>query len=239
VGHSQTVYIGITARTPPFGTLLNDTDSVRRTLRFHAGTRTTISKSRTWTRIAPAVIAASLALLVVGVSGAAAAPAATSSATADCWRAVVNDWLGNSRVDGVYAIPCYTQAIQHLNAYPDVRSYSSATDDIQRALLAAIRQDRGNGPGAGPGPTDSNGNPIGGGPTAGGPTLGGPSSDHNSFLGSWGPSDATSIPLPLLVLGALALLLLAAAVATWFARRVQARRVTPTPPRRPAVEKHS
>jgi hypothetical protein len=188
----------------------------------------------------PAAIVASLAVLVFGVSGAAAAPAATSSATADCWRAVVNDWLDNGRVDSVYAIPCYTQAIQHLNAYPDVRSYSSATDDIQRALLAAIRQDRGNGPGAGPGPTDSNGNPIGGSPTAGGPTLGGPSSsDHNSFLGSWGPSDATSIPLPLLVLAALALLLLAAAAATWFARRIQARRVTPGPPRRPAVEKHS
>jgi hypothetical protein len=183
---------------------------------------------------------AALALLAVGVSGASAAPAATSSATADCWRAVVNDWLGNGRVDGVYAIPCYTQAIQHLNAYTDVRSYSSAADDIQRALLAAIRQDRGNGPGAGP-PTDSNGNPTGGGPTSGGPTLGGPSSPsgHSSFLGSWGPSDATSIPLPLLVLAALALLLLAAAAATWFARRVQARRATPGPPRRPAVEKHS
>jgi hypothetical protein len=179
---------------------------------------------------------ASLALLVIGVSGASAAPAATSSATADCWRAVVNDWLGNSRVDGIYAIPCYTQAIQHLNAYPDVRSYSSATDDIQRALLAAIRQDRGNGPGAGPGPT---GGPDGSnGPTAS-PPLGGPSSpSHSGFLGSWGPSDATSIPLPLLVLAALALLLLAAAAATWFARRVQARRVTPAPVRAPAVEKH-
>jgi hypothetical protein len=182
-------------------------------------------------------VAASLALLVAGVSGAAAAPAATASATADCWRAVVNDWLNNSRVDGIYAIPCYTQAIQHLNAYPDVQSYSSATDDIQRALLAAIRQDRGNGPGAGP-PTSGPGSGPSSGPTAS-PTLGTPSKPGNSgFLGSWGPSDATSIPLPLLVLAALALLLLAAAAATWFARRIQARRVTPAPAHRPAVEKH-
>jgi len=151
---------------------------------------------------------------------------------------VVNDWLDNGRVDATYAIPCYTQAIQHLNAYTDVRSYSSAADDIQRALLAAIRQDRGNGPGAGPGPTDSNGKPTAGGSTPGGPTLGGPSSGHSGFLGSWGPSDATSIPLPLLVLAALALLLLAAAAATWFAKRVQSRRVTPAPVRAPAVEKH-
>jgi hypothetical protein len=141
-------------------------------------------------------------------------------------------------VDGIYPIPCYTQAIQHLNAYPDVQSYSSATDDIQRALLAAIRQDRGNGPGAGPPPTGSPGGPSPSGPSAS-PPLGGPSSpSHSGFLGSWGPSDATSIPLPLLVLAALALLLLAAAAATWFARRIQARRGTPGPPRRPAVEKH-
>jgi hypothetical protein len=198
-----------------------------------------ISTRRTWTRIAPAAVVASLALLVVGVSGAGAAPAATASATADCWRAVVNDWLGNSRVDGVYAIPCYTQAIQHLNAYPDVRSYSSATDDIQRALLAAIRQDRGNGPGAGPGPSTGPSSGPSNGPTAS-PSLGTSSPPgHSGFLGSWGPSDATSIPLPLLVLAALALLLLAAAAATWFARRVQARRVTPAPVRAPAVEKRS
>jgi hypothetical protein len=152
---------------------------------------------------------------------------------------VVNDWLDNGRVDGVYAIPCYTQAIQHLNAYTDVRSYSSAADDIQRALLAAIRQDRGNGPGAGSGPTAG---PGGGSTPSGSPPAGGSpsgSSGQGGFLGSWGPSDATSIPLPLLVLAALALLLLAAAAATWFARRVQARRMAPSPPRRPAVEKRS
>jgi hypothetical protein len=152
---------------------------------------------------------------------------------------VVNDWLDNGRVDEVYAIPCYTQAIQHLNAYTDVRSYSSAADDIQRALLAAIRQDRGNGPGAGPGPTDPGSGPTSG-PPGSGPTASGPSSSSHDggLLGSWGPSDATAIPLPLLVLAALALLLLAAAAATWFARRFQARRVTPAPVRAPAVEKH-
>ena len=165
-----------------------------------------------------AVLAVCVALLSAGVSGAAAAPAATASATTDCWLKVVNDWLDNNRVDGVYAIPCYTQAIQHLNAYPDVQNYSSATDDIQRALLAAIRQDRGNGPGAGSS-----------GPTSNGPNSNGPSSHHNGVLGSWTPTDAQSIPLPLIVLAALALLLLAAAAATWFARRVQARRVTPAP----------
>jgi hypothetical protein len=60
---------------------------------------------------------------------------------------VINDWLPDNKVDRTYAIPCYTQAIQHLSQYPDVAGYSSAEDDIRRALLAAIRLDRGNGGG--------------------------------------------------------------------------------------------
>jgi hypothetical protein len=179
-------------------------------------------------------IAASLALLAAA-STATAAPAATAAPTSRCWLDVVNDWLDNGRVDHTYAIPCYTQAIQHLNLYPDVRQYSNATDDIQRALLAAIRQDRGSGPGAGPGPTDTTG-----GTTAGTKPPNGPNaSGHNGgFIGGLGPANAQSIPLPLLVLGILALLLLAAAGATWLTRRLQARRVAPPrPAHAPAVPK--
>lgn len=209
--------------------------------RLDAGTRTTIRTRRTWTRSALAALAVSVALLSAGVSSAAAAPAATEQATGGCWIAVVNDWLDNNRVDRAYAIPCYTQAIQHLNAYPDVKNYSSATDDIQRALLAAIRQDRGSGPGAGPGPggiSDSGGGNAAGGGTAGGKGGGG-GGTSGGVLGSFSPSDAQSIPLPLIVLGGLALLLLAAAGATLVARRVQARRVPPLPVRTPAVDKRS
>ncbi|HXH98370.1 MAG TPA: hypothetical protein VNH40_14275, partial [Gaiellaceae bacterium] len=46
---------------------------------------------------------------------------------------------------------------------------------------------------------------------------------------SVGPGNATSIPLPLLVLAGLAVLLLLAAVATWLAKRIQARRMAPAP----------
>jgi hypothetical protein len=182
-----------------------------------------------------AALAVSVALLAAGVSSAAAAPAATARATGGCWLAVVNDWLDNNRVDHVYAIPCYTQAIQQLNKYPDVQNYSNAADDIQRALLAAIH-DRGSGPGGsgGSGTGGGTGGASGGG-TGGG--TGGGSSGSGGLLGSFSPSDAQSIPLPLLVLGGLALLLLAAAGATLVARRVQARRVAPVPVRAPAVDK--
>ena len=232
--------MGITRRTPPLGRLLHDpADSARSALRLDAGTRTTIRARRTWTRFTLAALAVSVALLAAGVSSAAAAPAATATATGGCWLAVVNDWLDNNRVDHVYAIPCYTQAIQQLNKYPDVQNYSSATDDIQRALLAAIRQDRGTSPGAGPGPGDSGGSGTGGasGGGAGGGTSSGGTDGSGGLLGSFSPTDAQSIPLPLLVLGGLALLLLAAAGATLVARRVQARRGPPGPTRTPAVDK--
>jgi hypothetical protein len=164
------------------------------------------------------------------VPAAQAAPASLQQATSDCWKQVINDWLDNNEVDHVYAIPCYTQAIQHLSSYSDVAGYSNVIDDIRRAELAAIRQDRSNGPGGSSGGGPST--PGGSGPSGGGPgNTGGPSGSpsRNKFLGIPGPSSATSIPLPLIVLGALAILLALAALTTWLARRFQARR-----PGRPA-----
>ena len=173
-----------------------------------------------------------LALVALLAAGAAQAAAKKSSGT-PCWKLVVNDWFDNGRIDGTYPIPCYTQAIQHLSQYPDVAGYSSAEDDIHRALLAAIRLDRGTGgptpPGSGPGPT-------GPGSSSGTPATGG--GGFFKALGDrLGPGNAQSIPLPLIVLAGLALLLLLAAGGTWFARRLQARRVTSAPLTAPAGPK--
>ena len=168
-----------------------------------------------------------------GSPAASAAPAATMKATSKCWLQVVNDWLSHGTVKGTYAIPCYTQAVQQLSNYPDIKQYSSAIDDINRAKLAAIHQQAsGPGGGAGPGGNGPGGTgPGGSGPGGNGP--GGTAATHKSILSRLaadiGPGNAQSIPLPLLVLGGLALLLLLTAAATWFARRLQARRVTPAP----------
>src|SRR5436190_2274434 len=164
------------------------------------------------------------ALLAVGAGEARAVTSASLDATAGCDLAVINDWSDNNRVDKIYAIPCYTQALQRLSRYPDVEGYSSAADDIRNALLAAIRQDRGGG-GASGGTSGSPGGSSGG-------QSGGQSGDNGpvpSAIDKGGPSDATSIPLPLIVLAALAGLLLLTAGATWLARRIQARRMTPAP----------
>jgi hypothetical protein len=179
---------------------------------------------QTTTRVLLATIASALAFLVVGVGGAAAAPAASQQATDKCWLQVINDWEDNNQVDNVYAIPCYTQAIQLLSGYPDVAGYSSAIDDIRAAMLAVIHQE-GRGGGGGGGPTTTS---IGAGTGTQKPPPSHPSL-WTRFTDRLAPGNAQSIPLPLIVLGGLALLLLLAAAATWFARRMQNRRVTPAP----------
>jgi hypothetical protein len=179
---------------------------------------------RATTMLLAALLAAAAAAFAAPV--AQAAPAALQQATSHCWLDVINDWLNNNQVDGTYAIPCYTQAIQQLSARPDIAGYSSAIDDIHRALLAAIRQDRNSGPptgGASPGTNGSNGVNLGGGGKNGGNGGGG------IISGIGGPSSATSVPLPLIVLGALAILLALAALGTWLARRFQTRRPAPAP----------
>ena len=58
-----------------------------------------------------------------------------AAAATPCWKALLNDWY-DGRIDNTYAIHCYTDALKHLP--PDVQTYSSAHDDIERALQSAI-----------------------------------------------------------------------------------------------------
>jgi hypothetical protein len=175
------------------------------------------------TRVLLATFAGSILILAAGV-GSAAAHEAAQQPTSTCWKQVINDWENNGRIDNVYAPPCYTQAIQHLNQYPDIKGYSNVIQDIQAALYAVLHEE-GRGGGDGPsGPTSSSG-PLGTSiPKKGG---GGPINWLSDHLA---PGNAQSVPLPLLVLGGLAVLLLLAAAGTWFARRVQANRMKPRPP---------
>ena len=194
-----------------------------------------------------ATLVVAVAFLSAGASQAVAAPAATVAPTSGCWLQVVNDWLDNNgTIKHLYPIPCYTQAIQKLQQYPDLQQYSSAIDDIQRALLVAIHEERDDGPGSGPssnGPTGNSGVGGGGGGSStggssGGGTGGGGSASSSPIDHVFNPSSAQSVPLPLIILAALAVLLLLAGAGTWFAKRVQARRLTPAtqparvPPRR-------
>jgi hypothetical protein len=50
-----------------------------------------------------------------------------------CTSALLQDW-SDGRIDGTYSVECYRTALKHLPE--DLRIYSSAESDIQRALLA-------------------------------------------------------------------------------------------------------
>jgi hypothetical protein len=77
-------------------------------------------------------------LAIVGVTAAATAtplPRAAAAAT-PCWRNVVEGWF-DGRIPATYAASCYLDALRHLPV--DARAYTTAPEDIRRAMLEAIR----------------------------------------------------------------------------------------------------
>jgi len=75
-----------------------------------------------------AVLAVLLGALALPQAGAAKTPCSTQ---------LINDWY-DGRIDKAYSLACYKQA---LSALPeDVEIYSSAREDIQRALFEATRK---------------------------------------------------------------------------------------------------
>ena len=168
-------------------------------------------------------------LALVAAALLATAPAASAKAKT-CGEKVVDDWYGDGRVDEVFPTHCYLDAIRSLPV--DVKDYSNAEEDIRRALAYARQHKPDPGPTGGPAPTDTGGsvgeppttttNPVDD-PTVPSVTTDDPGSDTLATPGvdTSGPS---SVPIPLLILGGLALLLLAAGGAGYLSRRSQARR---------------
>ena len=83
-----------------------------------------------------AVLLGVLAVVAVSALPGQASAAQASAAAAPCWKSVTLDWAADGVVNQTYPIPCYQQAINHLQ--PDQQLYSSAADDIRRALQRAI-----------------------------------------------------------------------------------------------------
>jgi hypothetical protein len=159
---------------------------------------------------------------VASVSFASAAEAATK-----CGGKVLADWYDNGRIDRLYPLNCYEEAI---DAIPDdIGPYVDAEDVITRALQGALRNELDDG---GCDPTaDGSGNDC--------KSQGGNGKDGNGKNGNDGPdsgnspdggevapaidtSGPSSVPVPLLVLGGLSLALLAAGGLGYVSRRRQA-----------------
>jgi hypothetical protein len=166
-----------------------------------------------------AVFAASLvvatgALLAVGTPRAEGAK--------PCWERAIDDWVDNGRIDGVYSASCITAARNHVPE--DIRAYTDIIDKLDSYRLNTVRSlesttgrdakpPRVNRRVPAPEPEASNGKdeaPL-------------------PYVLGKGTTDASSIPVPLMVLAALALLLMAAGAAGFAQRKLKARRDTSGP----------
>ena len=118
-----------------------------------------------------------------------------ATAAPPCADAILADWLDNSRIDRLYDLPCYEAAI---DAIPhDLRDYTDAADVIARAFqnVSGRRLE--------------------------GRRLEGPSTDPPppGVVPGVDASASTSVPIPLLLLGGMSVMLLAAGGFAYVARR--------------------
>jgi hypothetical protein len=182
-----------------------------------------------------------LAILLAVVAAALAATTGAASAKPSCSQQVIDDWYGSKtgQLSKTYPIHCYRDALKKVSTETDLEVYSNAHSDILRAMQLAIAAGKSNGNGGGPlDPTASVETADALPSFLGGPDAkngGHPPSDTEPFpprgVPDPGPvipgsSSASSVPVPAIVLGAIAALLLMLGSAAYIARRRQQRRQT-------------
>jgi hypothetical protein len=159
-------------------------------------------------------------LLLLATLLAVAIPAPASAAGSPCRNKVFNDWYPDGTIASSYPVSCYRDALKHLPA--DAAVYSSLGQDVRAAMRAAMRRSHGLSA-----PLQ-----VGHGPKAIG------AGDVKSALvsmhraphdpavssGSGVVASATGAPLPILVLGGIALALLAAGAVGAGVRHARGRR---------------
>jgi hypothetical protein len=168
-----------------------------------------------------------LAGLAVAVALLAASPSVAHAAT-PCAQRVINDWTKDGKIDGHYSARCLRQAYRSVPE--DLADYSSIKDDITAALI---------GSGSGP-PTNSLNNGAGPDNMGSGGAIARKEAEakkqaelavpHAGSAESI-PDSSRTIPLPLLILGAIALAALLAAASPPLIKRVRTRfpRARPAP----------
>lgn len=90
------------------------------------------------TSAALAVVAALLVFALLALLHTEPAGGSPKLSGRACESIVFKDWADNGRVDGVYPLSCYREAIAGLPA--DVRDYSDAPTEIERALAVAANR---------------------------------------------------------------------------------------------------
>lgn len=169
-------------------------------------------------------------ILVVAAAASAATFGVSTAQASACSNALIHDWYVDGRIDRTYPVHCYREALKDIPE--DQIVYGTLRDDLNRALQNVIRDHHGHVLATTPVPPD------GGGGDSNSSGGGGGSSDsgtHDKGFFHWlakevGPDTANSVPVPLLVLGGLALALIAAAAISYGARRYQTRKAQSNPP---------
>lgn len=164
-----------------------------------------------------------LAAIVLGAIGVALAVGTTpANAAKPCWERVIDDWVDNGRLDGVYSASCIAAARDHVPE--DIRTYTNIIDVLDSYRQDIVRTPESTGGSGSDAKSDRRVNRSSPEPE---PDVG-PEKDEGpiSSVLSKGTDDASSIPVPLIVLAALALLLMAAGGAGFAYRKLQARRVS-------------
>ncbi len=166
-----------------------------------------------------------LALVAVAAFGPARADAKTP-----CRDRIYNEWYRSGQVASTYPLSCYRDALKHIP--PDVVVYSSLSDDIRLALQAAIDRKHGrhvptevgsgNGTRATSSSTPSGGNAASSGDTSQPADTAPDAADPGEMTTTPTPNPAihvvaanpagtssSGVPVPLIVLGGVALVLIA------------------------------
>jgi len=151
------------------------------------------------------LIAASVAAAVLGAFALAVA-APPASAQTPCWKQIIDDWVNDGTIQGVYPLHCYGDAINHVPN--DLQQYTGIIDDITAARQRGARTLSGHTP---PPPAAAN-------PNDPDPGV------YNSAIDKLGPTNSDSIPLPLLILAGLAFVMVAAGAVGLATRHLRARK---------------
>jgi hypothetical protein len=136
------------------------------------------------------------------------ATGAIQAPTPSCAETVLNDWYDGA-LDSIYDPECYQEALRRLPE--DVRVYTTAVDDISRAMRQQLAAE------------GATGEPKGSARSLSGvrKTQSRGKADARVAVGP--VTEARRPPLPLLLLGTLVLVLAAATVGTVITRRVRRR----------------
>jgi hypothetical protein len=138
-----------------------------------------------------------------------AVSAPSASAQTPCWKQIQDDWVAHGTIQGVYPLHCYGEAIKHVPN--DLAQYTGIIEEITAARQRAVRGVR---------TTQAHKPPSSSEPTSNDPSGG----VYNQAIDKLGPTNSDSIPLPLLILGGLALVMLATGAVGLASRHLKARK---------------